>query len=117
MADDIPSEIVETVNAFPLDKAGLKNLTLRHYQEFGAKYILSNKRILLGDEMGLGKTVQALAAINHLNREGNPHSIVVCPLSVVANWKRQSFRISILTFSMEKTGMKHLMPGWSVREC
>jgi len=94
MADDIPSEIVETVNAFPLDKSGLKNLTLRHYQEFGAKYILSNKRILLGDEMGLGKTVQALAAINHLNREGNPHSIVVCPLSVVANWKREVTKFS-----------------------
>ncbi len=94
MADDIPSEIVEAVNAFPLDTAGLKELTLRHYQEFGAKYILHNKRILLGDEMGLGKTIQALAAINHLRQGGKSCSIVVCPLSVVANWKREVNKFS-----------------------
>lgn len=88
VADDIPSEIVEAVNAFPLDTTGL-DLALRHYQEFGAKYILHNERILLGDEMGLGKTVQALAAMNHLRHNDKPYSIVVCPLSVVANWKRE----------------------------
>ncbi|SFK73279.1 DEAD/DEAH box helicase [Salinicoccus halodurans] len=93
-AADIPSEIVEAVNGFPLETTGLKGLTLRHYQEFGAKYILHNKRILLGDEMGLGKTIQALAAINHLRNAGKSYSIVVCPLSVVANWKREVNKFS-----------------------
>lgn len=89
VATDMPSELVEAVNEVEVDTTGL-NLTLRHYQEFGAKYILCNKRVLLGDEMGLGKTVQALAVINHLNNAKVTFSIVVCPLSVVANWKRET---------------------------
>ena len=36
------------------------------YQEFGVKYILHQKRVLLGDDMGLGKTIQAIAAMSHL---------------------------------------------------
>src|SRR5699024_11869935 len=86
-AEDIPSELVEAVNAVELNTEGL-DLTLRHYQAFGAKYMLYSKRVLLGDEMGLGKTVQALAVLNHLNHDGKQAFIVVCPLSVVANWKR-----------------------------
>ncbi|HBV22907.1 MAG TPA: hypothetical protein DEB42_03855 [Jeotgalicoccus sp.] len=89
VAADMPSELVEAVNEVEIDTTGL-DLTLRHYQEFGAKYILYNKRVLLGDEMGLGKTVQALAVINHLNNAKVTFSIVVCPLSVVANWKRET---------------------------
>lgn len=88
MTDNLPSEIVETINDFPLDTTNLK-IELRHYQTFGAKYALHYKRTLLGDEMGLGKTIQALALINHLFQNDAKYSIVVCPLSVLANWKRE----------------------------
>lgn len=88
IADDLPSEIVDTINDFPLSTAGLK-VELRHYQTFGAKYALHYKRTLLGDEMGLGKTIQALALINHLFQNGLKYLIVVCPLSVLANWNRE----------------------------
>lgn len=94
-AEDIPSELVEAVNAVELNTEGL-NLTLRHYQAFGAKYMLYSKRVLLGDEMGLGKTVQALAVLNHLNHDGKQAFIVVCPLSVVANWKRETEKFTKL---------------------
>lgn len=94
-ADDIPSELVEAVNAVKLNVTDL-NLTLRNYQEFGAKYAIYNRRILLGDEMGLGKTVQALAVINHLNHNNQSYAIVVCPLSVVANWKRETEKFTKL---------------------
>ena len=94
-AEDIPSELVEAVNAVELNTEGL-DLTLRHYQAFGAKYILYSKRVLLGDEMGLGKTVQALAVLNHLNHDGKQAFIVVCPLSVVANWKRETEKFTKL---------------------
>src|SRR5699024_1838638 len=87
-AESLPIEIVEMVNSFPLDATGLK-LDLRGYQEFGTKYSLHYKRTLLGDEMGLGKTIQALAIINHLSQNKQIYSIVVCPLSVLANWKRE----------------------------
>lgn len=86
--EDLPDDIIEEVNNFPLDTTGL-SVELRKYQTFGAKYALLHKRTLLGDEMGLGKTIQALAMINHLFLNGKRHAIVVCPLSVMANWKRE----------------------------
>src|SRR5690625_1439950 len=95
MADDLPGEIVEAVNDFSLDTTDL-DVELRHYQEFGAKYTLHYKRTLLGDEMGLGKTIQALALINHLFQNNQKYSIVVCPLSVLANWKREVHKFSKL---------------------
>lgn len=88
MADHMPTDIVEAVNNFPLDTSHL-SVTLRQYQAFGAKYALHYKRTLLGDEMGLGKTIQALAMINHLTQNNQKYAIVVCPLSVLANWKRE----------------------------
>lgn len=70
--------------------------TLRRYQEFGVRYILHQKRVLLGDEMGLGKTVQAIAAMVSLKNTGASHFLVVCPLSVLANWNREIHRHSKL---------------------
>lgn len=111
-AGDIPSEIVRAVEAFTLDTTGL-DLTLRHYQEFGAKYGLLNKRTLLGDEMGLGKTIQAMAMINHLSLEGKDHAIVVCPLSVIANWKREIQKFSGLkVFIFHGNGRDEAFDSW-----
>ncbi|MBO4696703.1 MAG: DEAD/DEAH box helicase [Lachnospiraceae bacterium] len=89
----IPGELVEAVNAVELKTDGLK-ADLRRYQVFGTKYILYGKRVLLGDEMGLGKTIEAIAAMTHLRAEGKTHFLVVCPLSVLVNWKREVARFS-----------------------
>src|SRR5690606_16925269 len=86
--ENLPTEIVDAVNNFTLDTTNLE-VTLRGYQEFGAKYALYFKRTLLGDEMGLGKTIQALAMINHLTQNNQKHAMVVCPLSVMTNWKKE----------------------------
>lgn len=91
----LPDFIVSKVNEFDLDTTGLDG-TLRPYQEFGTKYALYNKRTLLGDEMGLGKTMQAIAMMNHLHRNGHSHSLVIVPLSVMANWKREIKKWSAL---------------------
>src|SRR5699024_7305795 len=95
LTDDLPHELIDEINAFPLNKDGLE-LTFRSYQAFGSKYALHFKRTLLGDEMGLGKTIQGLGMINHLYQEGKRHSIVVCPLSLLSNWKREIERFSKL---------------------
>lgn len=86
--EDLPLEIVEEINNRQLHKTGL-HVELRHYQAFGAKFALHFKRTLLGDEMGLGKTMQAMAVINHLKQEGQSYAVVVCPLSILSNWKRE----------------------------
>lgn len=84
----LPEELLESIENFPLQTGSLK-ATLRRYQVFGTQYILHQERVLLGDEMGLGKTMQALAAFCHLAAQGGKHFLVVCPLSVVVNWKRE----------------------------
>ena len=86
--NDLPSLLVEEVSKFHLMKKGL-SVVMRPYQEFGAKYALYSKKILLGDEMGLGKTIQAISIINHLHQNNQRYCIVVSPLSVLENWDRE----------------------------
>src|SRR5690606_9853128 len=42
--------------------------------------------------MGLGKTIEALAALCHLRAGGKNRALVVCPASVVANWRSEIHR-------------------------
>lgn len=92
----LSEELVQSVEAFPLDTSLLK-VTLRSYQTFGVKYILHQKCVLLGDEMGLGKTVQAISVIAHLKAKGHTHFLVVCPVSVLVNWRREIQQHSMLS--------------------
>ena len=92
----LPAELVEAVEAFPLDMSLMK-ATLRGYQVFGTKYLLHQNRTLLGDEMGLGKTMQAIAAMAHLATQGKNHFVVVAPVSVMINWMREIAQHSALT--------------------
>ena len=64
----IPAQLAARIDAAPLDLTAFKG-NLRAYQAFGTRYILTQKRVLLGDEMGLGKTIQAIAAMSHLTAE------------------------------------------------
>ncbi len=84
----VPSEIASAVHRHPLDTS-LLTVSLRGYQAFGAKFALTQDRVIVGDEMGLGKTVEALAAIGHLHAQDATHSFVVCPASVVVNWTNE----------------------------
>ncbi|MCB1031265.1 MAG: DEAD/DEAH box helicase, partial [Acidimicrobiales bacterium] len=91
----LTKEIVASVTAMSLDQQFLK-ASLRGYQAFGAKYALVQRRVILGDEMGLGKTIEALAALCHLRAEGKDRALVVCPASVVANWRSEILRHTTL---------------------
>ncbi|MFE2842208.1 DEAD/DEAH box helicase [Streptomyces scopuliridis] len=84
----MPSEIAGRVRAQELDDTRLR-VSLRGYQSFGARFALSQRRVIIGDEMGLGKTVQAIAALAHLAACGGTHFMVVCPSSVLINWTRE----------------------------
>lgn len=91
----LPAELASQIEAQQPDLSRLK-ATLRSYQAFGTKYILHQKRVLLGDEMGLGKTMQAIAAMVALAAEGKSHFMVVCPASVLINWCREIQKFSDL---------------------
>ena len=91
-ADDnaygLPERMAKEIEGETVDLAGL-NCTLRRYQEWGVRYIIHQRNVLLGDEMGLGKTIQAIAAMVGLHNCGERHFMVICPLSVLVNWCRE----------------------------
>ncbi|MDD6462150.1 MAG: DEAD/DEAH box helicase [Bifidobacteriaceae bacterium] len=92
----VSEELATAINGEPLNARGL-TCELRRYQEWGVKYILHQKRVLLGDQMGLGKTIEAIAAMVSLHNVGATHFIVVCPASVLVNWEREVSSKSALT--------------------
>jgi superfamily II DNA or RNA helicase len=84
----LPDGIAERVRAQHLDGTH-RRVSLRGYQAFGARFVLAQRRVVLGDEMGLGKTIQAIAVLAHLAAEGRSHFLIVCPSSVLVNWARE----------------------------
>ncbi len=74
---------------------------LRPYQRIGAAWLWHLYRNELGgvlaDEMGLGKTLEALALFAALRCADSPirgASLVVCPASLVENWRREAARFT-----------------------
>jgi hypothetical protein len=92
----IPAQLAAAIEESPIDLRYFKG-NLRAYQLFGAKYILFERRVLLGDEMGLGKTVQAIAAMCDVYAQ-DPLSrfLVICPASVFINWCREIKKFSAM---------------------
>ncbi|MGV9206011.1 MAG: DEAD/DEAH box helicase, partial [Promethearchaeia archaeon] len=69
---------------------------LRHYQKKGLTWMANmtqyNFGLCLADDMGLGKTIQIIAFLLYL-KEAYPNTqkstLVICPTSVLFNWKRE----------------------------
>jgi hypothetical protein len=79
---------------------GLK-ADLRPYQKDGFDFLAHLTRIRLGgilaDDMGLGKTLQTLTWLGWLKERNtkNPKpSLVICPASVLHNWRREANRFT-----------------------
>ena len=87
-AYNLPEKLAYEVENETYYKDELK-CTLRKYQEYGVKFILHQKRVLLGDEMGLGKTIQAIGVMASLLACDKNHFLVVCPASVIVNWCKE----------------------------
>ena len=74
---------------------------LRPYQKDGFDFLchLSHLRLggILADDMGLGKTLQTLAWLAWMkerNGKDPKPSLVICPASVLHNWRRESNRFT-----------------------
>ena len=103
--EDIDVSLLKQIQATPLLLESF-HTELRHYQEFGTKYILHQKRVLLGDEMGLGKTIQAIAAMNHLHQKGHHYFLVICPAGLLLNWKREIEKLTDMqAYMLHGTGI------------
>lgn len=108
----LPEELAREIQEEMVFPDGLL-CTLRRYQEWGVKYILHQKKVLLGDEMGLGKTVQAIATMVSLRNTGATHFMVVCPASVVTNWCREVAKHSKLRVTkIHGPGRSQALKSW-----
>ncbi|MDQ8185317.1 SNF2-related protein [Pelagicoccus sp. SDUM812002] len=84
--------------AAPQLSASLASI-LRPYQKTGVawlNHLFQNKLGgILADEMGLGKTLQALALLSALkDRSSSEPSLIVCPASLVENWRREAAKFT-----------------------
>lgn len=71
------------------------SISLREYQKHGFNWLVFLNEFglngILADDMGLGKTLQTLAAVQRAweTAKTKRPSLVVCPTSVVSNWKSE----------------------------
>jgi len=78
-AQEVPREIQATLRAYQLEGV--------HWLERLRKMHLGG---ILADDMGLGKTLQAIIAITQSRVESDRiPSLIVCPTSLVYNWKEE----------------------------
>jgi SNF2 family DNA or RNA helicase len=74
--------------------------SLRQYQSIGYAWLLHLRQIgfgaCLADDMGLGKTIQVLAYLLQLKETGERKGahLLVCPTSLVQNWKAEIARFA-----------------------
>ena len=61
---------------------------------------------ILGDEMGLGKTLQVIAVLTDRKRAGQGPSMVIAPVTIIENWRREFAK-----FSPAVRVYVHLGPG------
>ncbi len=69
------------------------------YQAVGIEWLLSQQQLgrhgaILGDVMGLGKTLQAIGMITHNVNQGAMDNLVICPGTLLENWRREFVKFS-----------------------
>ncbi len=100
--EDIASVVemisLASTSGFEVDEPPGLKATLRHYQRRGLGWLsaLCDAGIggCLADDMGLGKTIQIIALHLAQADKGKGPTLVVCPTSVVANWKKEFERFA-----------------------
>lgn len=84
LAEEVPSSIHATLRPYQLE--GVHWLERLRYMHLNG---------ILADDMGLGKTLQAIIAITQFKKH-NPDSlsVVICPTSLVYNWKEEFLKFN-----------------------
>ena len=96
---DFIDEIETTITSIKEDETSIQAVGLKAnlfpYQDSGCNWLsfmVKNKcGCILGDEMGLGKTLQIIALFGKYKEtlNNNPKFLVICPVSLLENWKRE----------------------------
>lgn len=104
-------ETVLTVKPYPYQAVGIE--WLRSQQQLG------RQGAILGDVMGLGKTLQAIGLITHNVNEGAIDNLIICPGTLLENWRREFVKFSpnlnILThYGAYRAGTAAKLRGYDV---
>lgn len=109
-----------------LQQYGWSDLELRSYQVIGLNWLLSryyrHHGCILGDEMGLGKTCQTIACILYLRKVESLQrpDIVICPRSVLENWrdefKRFAPKLLVQIYTGDKIARQSLQENLTPRD-
>ncbi|MFO1487000.1 MAG: DEAD/DEAH box helicase [Verrucomicrobiota bacterium] len=100
------------------DVPALVQAEMRPYQKDGFDFLvhLANIRLggILADDMGLGKTLQTLAWLAWLkdqNKKDPKPSLVICPASVLHNWRREAERFTphLKILVLESGSARHVL--------
>ncbi|KAK9973409.1 hypothetical protein ABG768_024144 [Culter alburnus] len=109
---NIPEKDKSEITESDLKKWGLGAIHLRSYQVDGVRWLsqcMKNQQgCILGDEMGLGKTCQTISLLAYARGclKMNGPFLVLCPLSVLENWRQELERfcpsLSVLCYAGDK---------------
>lgn len=74
------------------------NASLYPYQAGGVRWMRETIRhtggLILADEMGLGKTIQIIALLLSDPPTSQSPALIICPTSLLANWRQEIFRFA-----------------------
>ncbi len=99
------------------------NASLYDYQKTGYLWMKSMISIchgcILGDEMGLGKTLQIIALFQSLSNQGKKPFLVIAPVSLLENWKRECAKFApglhvLVHHGAHRTGLANVLLGADV---
>ncbi len=87
-ADEVAERTAALIHASRATDADIEvaGLPLLGYQRAGVQYALDARRCFIADDMGLGKTIQSIATVE---AAGAYPVAVICPPSLVLNWKAE----------------------------
>ena len=115
-ADALRARVAEFKGVPSTDLPASLQAELRPYQKDGFDFLAHLVQIRLGgilaDDMGLGKTLQTLTWLAWLKErhEKNPKpSLVICPASVLHNWRREAekFTPNLKVLVLESGAARH----------
>ena len=91
--DDLSEDDLLLLGPASRPQADALQARLYPYQQVGLEWLTARSDVgvggILADEMGLGKTVQVLAAVIHESAMQRRPSLVVMPLTLLENWRRE----------------------------
>ncbi|MFP7364738.1 SNF2-related protein [Corynebacterium callunae] len=110
----LDADTLKRIRELKLDTTHIKELHLRGYQSYGARFAIVREKVMIGDDMGLGKTVQAISVAAHLVATNKDFGVlVVVPASVIVNWVRECRRFTNLpVFVAHGDGKAETLGAW-----